>query len=535
MLSKPIFLLFLGLLSFSQLLGKDCKTNSNRTNFNVLHYRLAINFDTLNKKLDGTVQVKCIYTATQNIPIQIDAQSPLKITKVTFNERDLHFQKTEDGYLVNLEKHIKKADTFSIVIHYEGTPRLALNAPWDGGSIVQQDNNGKLWWAIACQGLGASIWFPCKDMPDDEPEEGVELFYTIPNNLSAIGNGRLMGITPKNDQQKTWHWSVKSPINLYDITFYIGDYVHWQEEMTGLSGKLDLDYYVLNNHLEVAKKHFEMVPEMIRIFEDWMGPYPFYQDGYKLVEAPYLGMEHQSAVAYGNQYQNGYLGKDRSNTGIGNLFDFVIVHESGHEWFGNNISIKNNSDFWIHEGFTSYTEVMYIDSKFGKKKALEYLIGTQALIKNKIPLINTINSCHNSNTDNYPKGASLIHILRTLMKDDVKFKQLLHKMNQQFFHKTVTSKEIENFIIKESGLKLDKIFDQYLRQSNLPTLSIKKSKNGFSYQWKNCVKGFDMPIKLMINGKEKWLYPDEKQRKWKQKNIHTISKDPAFYCDFNIK
>ncbi|HTO16940.1 MAG TPA: M1 family metallopeptidase [Edaphocola sp.] len=534
MIARSYFFLLILLFASIKLYAKDCTINENRTNFDVLHYRLNIYFDTLNKSLTGNVQIKAVYQSNQKLPIQIDAQSPLKITKVTQSGKILKLKQNEDAYMIYLDENIQKEDTFTILIQYYGTPRTAVKPPWDGGMVIQKDENNIIWWAIACQGIGASIWFPCKDVQDDEPDEGVDLFYTVPNKLSAIGNGRLIDTIQRNDNLVTWHWMVAAPINLYNITFYIGDYVSWEEKMNGLKGNLNLSYYVLRNKLSKAKKHFSMVPEMIQIFEDWMGPYPFYEDGYKLVEAPYLGMEHQSAVAYGNKFQLGYLGSDRSKTGVGNLFDFIIVHESGHEWFGNNISMKNSADFWIHEGFTSYSEVMYIESKFGKEQSMKYLKGTRALIKNELPLINSKDSCQNENTDNYPKGANLVHIIRLLMNNDNAFKILLSKMNQQFYHQTVDSKEIETFISKESNLKLDKVFDQYLRTALLPKLNITKNKNGFIYQWQECVKGFDMPVILKVNGIKQWFYPTDIPKEHIQKDIKSISLNDEFYCDFQL-
>lgn len=512
----------------------DCKDNANRKAFNVLKYDLSLRFDTLTFQIDGAVTIKAMLIENKMRPFQLDLSAPLTIKNISLKGKNLKFVPKDGSYLVSLPK-MEKWTTFDLKVEYSGIVKAAENAPWDGGSVIKKDANGRVWWAMACQGIGASTWFPCKDFNGDEPEMGVSMHYTIPSGLVAVGNGK-MG-EPKTDENKwtTWNWEVSAPINLYNITFYIGDYVNLKDQYGGKKGILDLDYFVLRNNYLKAKEHFKMVPEMLSIFEDWMGPYPFYEDGFKLVEAPYLGMEHQSAVAYGNEFQLGYRGKDRSKTGVGLLFDFIIVHESGHEWYGNNISAITASDFWIHEGFTSYSEVMYIDSKFGSEKALQYLVGTRDLIKNEQPLINDINPCSNSNGDNYPKAANVIHMIRTMMKSDANFKAMLANMNTTFYHKTVASAEIEKFIQTNSGLNLEHFFNQYLRTAGLPTLSITKSNDGILYKWTDCVDNFDMPILLDIDGTKQWLNATTKDQKFPINNPNLIKVDSSFYCLLKIK
>lgn len=527
-------LFFVLLIPFAQAQTRDCVNTPARENFNVLHYDLAINFDTLNSTLNGIVKIKVDLLNDPESEFQIDLQEPLQISKVLYGNVALPLKKQKDKYFVKVPG-LKVKETFLLEVHYSGQPKTAVKAPWDGGMVRTADSRGKMWWAVACQGAGASIWFPCKDINADEPEMGVDLHYTVPAGLTAVGNGRFFSVTNAPDNQNTWHWRVVSPINIYDITFYVGNYLRIQETFNGINGKMDLDYFVLNENFQKAKEHFKSIPKMLTAFEDWMGAYPFHNDGFKIVEAPYLGMEHQSAIAYGNNYQMGYLGSDRSKTGIGLLFDFILVHETGHEWFGNSISTADPAYFWINEGFTSYTEVMYIESVFGKEKAIEYLIGTRSLIQNKAPMQGALGQCQNSNSDCYPKGANLVHMIRKLMKDDTAFKIMIRKINNEFYHKVITGPDMEAFIAKESGLDLEKVFDQYLRNKELPVLKIKRSKKGFSYKWEKCVPGFNMPVAVIIDGEEKWLYPTTKEQNHLQAATASISVQKEFYCTLTLE
>ncbi|OJV53042.1 MAG: hypothetical protein BGO31_04620 [Bacteroidetes bacterium 43-16] len=527
-------LLFIAAIPAATAQTRDCVNTPIRENFNVLHYDLDISFDTLNNTLSGIVKIKADLVKDPAVPFQIDLQEPLVINKVVYGNLELELKKEKDKYFVQVPDLVE-GETFVLAVHYSGVPKAAANAPWDGGMVRTKDKRGKVWWAAACQGAGASVWFPCKDINADEPEMGVDLHYTVPSGLTAIGNGRFASVTNAAGNQNTWHWKVISPINIYNITFYIGNYLRIQDVFNGINGKMDLDYFVMNENYQVAKEHLKAVPPMLTVFEDWMGAYPFHNDGFKIVEAPYLGMEHQSAIAYGNNYQMGYLGKDRSKTGVGMLFDFILVHETGHEWFGNGISILDPAYFWINEGFTSYTEIMYIESVFGKEKAIDYLIGTRSLIKNKAPMQGALGQCQNTNTDCYPKAANLVHMVRKLMKDDEAFKGMIRKMNNDFARKVITGPEMESFIAKETALDLQKVFEQYLRHKELPTLRVKRSKKGFSYKWEKCVPGFNMPVLAVINGEEKWLYPTTKEQSHLQAEVASFAVQKEFYCALTLE
>jgi aminopeptidase N len=381
--------------------------------------------------------------------------------------------------------------------------------------------------SVACQGLGASVWYPCKDHQSDEPNAGASLTINVPDTLVAVANGKLKS-KKVNNGLASYKWEVNNPINNYNIIPYIGRYVNFTETYKGEKGNLVSDYWVLDYNLEKAKKQFKQAPMTLKAFEYWFGPYPFYEDGFKLVEAPHLGMEHQSAVAYGNKFENGYLGRDLSGTGIGLKWDFIIVHEVGHEWFGNNITTNDVADMWVHEGFTSYSETLFTEFHFGKKDANQYVIGNRKNIENKAPMIGIYGVNREApSSDIYYKGANLLHTIRQIINDDNRFRNILRGLNKNFYHQTVTTKQIEQYISKQSGKDLSKIFDQYLRNKKLPTLKLDVDGNKLKYKWDNVIEGFNMPVKL-TNGK--WLYPTGK---WQEISItqKNINVDPNFYIE----
>ena len=367
--------------------------------------------------------------------------------------------------------------------------------------------------SVACQGLGASVWYPCKDHQSDEPDRGATISITVADTLVAVANGRLISTSSKNGLS-TYTWGVVNPINNYNIIPYIGKYVHWQEVFPGEKGNLNCDYWVLDYELDQAKLQFQQVSKMLKCFEHWFGPYPFYEDGYKLVQSPHLGMEHQSAVAYGNKFENGYLGKDLSQTGWGLKWDFIIVHESGHEWFGNNITTKDLADMWVHEGFTNYSETIFTTCEFGVEAGNDYVVGTRKRTRNDRPIIAAYGVNDEGSGDMYYKGGNLLHTVRQVINNDEKFRLMLREINSKFYHQTVTSQQIESFISSYSGIDFSKTFDQYLRDIKIPELEYKIEKNILSFRWTNCIPGFDLPLKIQAGG-EHWIHPTEKWTKLK--------------------
>jgi aminopeptidase N len=344
-----------------------------------------------------------------------------------------------------------------------------------------------------------------------------------------VSNGRLRKV---DEETNTYHWFVANPINNYGVNVNIGDYVHFGEKYIGENGLLDMDYYVLRDNLEKAKEQFRQAPMTLRAFEYWFGPYPFYEDSFKLVEVPYLGMEHQSSVTYGNHYQNGYLGRDLSGSGWGMLFDFLIIHESGHEWFANNITNIDIADMWIHEGFTSYSENLYLDYHFGTKASEEYVIGLRKNIKNDIPVIGPYNVNKEGSGDMYYKGSNLLHNIRQLVGDDEKWRQILRGLNKDFYHQTVSSAQIEKYLIDKTGLELRTIFDQYLRTTMIPVLEYNIDGNSLKYRYTKVVDDFKMPIRVFIKGKSQWITP---KAKWQtvqfKSDLSTLVVDKNFYVE----
>lgn len=464
------------------------------------HYHLQIEVFPETKSLTGlnTITFKTLAAGER---MQIDLQEPLRITKVLHDGKELEFERDGNLYWVKFKDAISAGVIDQIVVYYEGTPLESRNPPWSGGFTWQQDEHGKPFIATSCQGIGASIWWPCKDHGYDEPDKGMQISVTVPAELVAVSNGRLQDVNDnKMSQTKTFHWIVTSPINNYGVNVNIGNYVNFSDKYAGEFGELDLDYWVLDHQRKTAEAHFKEVPRTIAAFEHWFGKYPFYTDSYKLVVVPYLGMEHQSSVTYGNGFQNGYRGRDLSGTGVGLKFDFIIVHESGHEWFGNNVSMKDVADMWIHEGFTNYSENLFVEYHFTKKEAEDYVIGCRKRIKNDRPVIGMYNANRGGSGDMYYKAGNMLHTIRHIINDDEKWRDILRGLNKTFWHQTVTTQQIESYISEESAIDFSKFFDQYLRTTQIPQLKYRLEGNTFSCHFDNVVDGLTMPIRGTIDG-----------------------------------
>jgi aminopeptidase N len=491
------------------------------------YYELRVKVNPAEKAISGSTSV--FYEVLKpSQTIQIDLQPPLKIEKVTQDGQELSFK--QDGvnaYMIALKKDQIKGRNESIVVTYSGKPIVAKRPPWDGGFQWVKDKSGNDFIATSCQGLGASAWWPCKDHMYDECDSML-VSITVPKNLMDVSNGRLRKITENSDGTKTFDWFVKNPINNYGINVNVANYVHFDEVYAGEKGKLSMDYYVLPENLDKAKEQFKQASMMMKAFEHWFGPYPFYEDGYKLVEVPYLGMEHQSSVTYGNAYKNGYLGRDLSGTGWGLKWDFIIIHESGHEWFANNITYKDMADMWIHESFTNYSENLYTEYYFGKEAGAAYVIGTRKGIRNDKPIIGTYGVNSSGSGDMYSKGGNMLHTIRQIINDDEKWRQILRGLNKDFYHQTVDSKQIEDYLSKNVGRDLSKVFDQYLRDVKIPVLEYSVEKNKIKYRWSNCVEGFDMPVKVSVDGeKMEFIYPTTSWKTIKGKT--DLKVDENFY------
>ena len=512
--------------------------------WDVASYNIYVAPDFNTKTISGWNQIAFdVNSDGKGRKMQIDLQQPMVIDSILFNNKKIKtFKRNGNVYLIDfgsfkftaartLIKKDKAIPLHTLKIFFHGKPREAITPPWDGGWIWAKDARGRPWMTVACQGLGASVWYPCKDHQSDEPDLGALIQVKVPDTLVAVANGRLYAKDDQQDGTMLYTWQVKDPINNYNIVPYIGKYVHFDDSYIGeTEKKLSLDYWVLDYNLQKAKRQFGRdVKPMLKAFEYWFGPYPFYEDGYKLVESSHLGMEHQSAIAYGNHYKDGYLGGDLSNSGWGLKWDYIIIHESGHDWFANNITTNDIADMWVHEGFTMYSEVLFVEFHYGLKAGSEYLQGIRNNIINDKPLIGPYGVNQEGSSDMYNKGASLLHTIRQVIDDDSLFRDIMRGLNKEFYHKTVNSRDIEDYFSKHSKKDLGKIFNQYLRTVKIPHLEYKFQGDNMSFRWTNVVPGFDMPVKL-DNGE--WLRP---ATEWKSVTVgseilkHGLKADPNFY------
>jgi aminopeptidase N len=482
--------------------------------WDVKHYHLDIKVNPSDSTITGSNTIK--YKVLQEYDrMQVDLQKPMDIYKVIQDGKPLKYTREGNAFIVELVAPQTVGKTKELTIFYGGKPKVAVNPPWDGGITWKKDANGKLFIASSCQGLGASVWWPNKDHMYDEVDNML-ISVNVPGNLTNVSNGRLQSVKKLKDGTKTYNWYVSSPINNYGVNINIGDYVSFSEKYQGEKGNLDCTYYVLRDNLAKAKEQFKDVPRMLKAFEHWFGPYPFYEDSYKLVEAPYLGMEHQSSVTYGNGFKNGYRGRDLSGTGWGLKFDFIIIHESGHEWFANNITYKDIADMWIHESFTNYSESLFLEYYYGKEAGYTYVRGIRKNIQNDKPIIGSYGVNNEGSSDMYYKGANMLHTIRQIVNDDEKWRTILRGLSSSFYHQTVTSKQIEDYLTALVGTDLSTVFNQYLRDTRIPTLEYYFKGNTLGFRWTNCVSNFNMPIKVTIGGKEKWLKP---QTTWEMQEI----------------
>ena len=473
--------------------------------WDLTYYHLDVEVIPEQKFIGGSVSVQ--YTVLEPYQnFQIDLQEPLMIKRITQDGKELSYSKFGPVYSIELKKKQRIGKVETVLIEYEGIPREAIRAPWDGGFSWDEDENGNPFVATSNQGQGASVWWPCKDHMYDEVDSML-ISVEVPEHLTDVSNGRLRGIDINTDKKtRTFHWFVSNPINNYGVNVNIGDYVHWQEVYAGENGDLDMDFWVLSYNEDKAREHFKQAAMTLEAFEYWFGPYPFYEDGYKLVEVPYLGMEHQSSVTYGNKFKNGYLGTDRGKTGWGLKFDYIIIHESGHEWFANNITYKDIADMWIHESFTCYSESLYLDYWFGKQAGETYNRALRSGIENKYIMIGNYD-VNDTGADLYNKGAQLLMTIRQLINDDEKWRKILRGLGEDFYHQTVTTDQIERYISDKSGIDMSSVFDLYLRTIQLPILDYYINDSILYYRWQNVMSDFDMPIDIIEGEDTLRLYP----------------------------
>ena len=453
--------------------------------------------------------------------IQIDLYSGMKIDSIVHRSKPLDFEREYDAVYVSFGEKLQKGDIEEIKVYFGGRP-LDFDplTPMFASFLWFTDDNGNPWIQAICQGYGASGWWPNKDHQSDEVDSML-ISIAVPKDLDEVSNGRLRNIVDLKDGYRQHNWFVSNPINNYNVTFYIGKYAHWTDTYAGENGPLTIDYWSLKEDSAKARPHWDAdVKPMLKSFEYWFGPYPWYRDGYKLVQAPHLGMEHQSSVTYGNGYQNGYRGRDLSGTGWGLKFDFIIIHESGHEWFANNITYKDIADMWIHESFTNYSESLFVEYYYGKEAGAAYVRGTRKNIQNDKPIIGQYDVNNEGSGDMYYKGGNMLQTIRQIINDDEKWRQILRGLNSTFYHQTVTTQQIENYISEQAGIDLTPVFNQYLRDTRVPTLEYYFKEKQLVYRWINCLDGFTMPVQVDLNGESLRIQPTIE---WKVQTLATTN------------
>jgi aminopeptidase N len=526
-------LLFLsGILSAQPFSKVDSLKGSNtifRNFWDVIKYEISVEPNFEGRSIVGTNRITFEITKDISNPIfQIDLQQPMNYKIIDSDEKLYTSKRDGDFIFVETNKNYKKGEIHAITFQFFGNPAIAKNAPWDGGWVFSKDKNGNPWILAAQEGIGASVWLPTKDIWSDEPDEGMIMEISTTKDLVGVGNGRLIAKTSVKNKN-IYTWKIENPINAYSIIPNVGKYVNFKETYAGEKGMLDLDFWVLDYNLEKAKKQFQQTKPMLEAFEYWFGPYPFYEDSYKLVESPYLGMEHQSSVAYGNNFENGYLGRDLSGTGVGLNWDFILVHESGHEWFANNITAKDQADMWIHESFTCYSETLFTERFMDKKSSEKYIIGLRKNIQNDSPIIGKYGVRNEGSGDMYYKGANMLHTIRQIINSDEKFRQILRGLNRDFHHQTVTTKQVEDYISKKSEIDFSSIFDQYLRTVNIPTLEYSQVGSQLRYRYTNANENLKLPIR--INGNLD-LSPTNKWQTAELNSSHPVQFDENYYINY---
>ena len=455
--------------------------------------------------------------------IQIDLQEPLLVDSMVQEGRRLALRRDGNAWFATPARQ-RAGERHTVTVYYHGKPVVAKRPPWDGGLIWARDSLGQQWVATANEGTGASVWWPNKDYLADEPDSQ-RIAITTPDSLFDVSNGRLRGVTPHADGTTTYEWFTTGPINNYDVAISAARYAHFSMIYDGEAGPLTLDFWPLAYHLDVARREFLQVPPMLKCFESWFGPYPWYTDGYKLIESPHLGMEHQTAVAYGNHYQNGYLGRDLSRTGLGLLWDFIIVHESAHEWFGNNISMQDQADMWVHESFANYSENLYTECLAGKDAGAQYVIGTRRNVRNDRPIVAQYGVNDEGSGDMYYKGGNMLHTIRQIVGDDAKWRETLRGLNHTFWHQTVTGKQVQDYISRQTGVDLAKVFQQYLTTTDVPVFEYTLVDSTLTFRWTKVVPGFDMPLRVTLT--DSGYSPIRPTEAWQHATVQL--KDPATF------
>jgi aminopeptidase N len=512
-----------------------------RTCYDVTSYNLDVRIDPATQSLKGSNKI-LFKTMEDFEKMQVDLFTNMAIEKIVFDDKtSATFTREVNAVFIQLPVQARKGSTHSVTIYYSGKPLVARRPPWDGGISWEHDADGNPWVVVTSSETGASLWWPLKDHPADEPEN-VTISITVPSGLDEISNGRLKSRTVLADGWVRYEWFVSYPINSYCVTFNIGKYAHFDDEYTSADGeKLTLDYYVLPKNLEKAKEQFKQVKTMLAVYEKYFGKYPFYRDGYKLIECPHTGMEHQSAIAYGNRYLGGYRG--RSSSAVGLQFDFTIIHESAHEWWGNSVTMKDMADMWIHESFGAYAESLFVEDQYGRAEALKYINGKKSNVRNLRPIISEYGLNRKSDGDMYDKGQLALNTLRSVLDDDALWFSILRGIQETFKCENISADDLIGYVNKKSGKDLSYFFEQYYRRAKIPTLAIQTQKEGDSvtarYRWETDVSDFRMPVKVTTApGKYEFITPTFE---WQTNQLHGLNPEDfkvaedLFYVDVRLR
>lgn len=515
-MSSPLsisLLCFLFMISFASLAQGEKFTrrdtlrgtlNEQRSCYDVKHYDLLVRIDTSYQSIWGENTITFLATRDFRL-MQVDLFANMVVSKITHQGESLKLTREFDAIFIEFPNVLKAGEHYSITIQYFGKPQIAKNPPWDGGFVWKYDQLNQPWITVACQGTGASLWWPCKDHLSDEPDS-MDIRCQVPSNLKCISNGQDRGVYVDQRGFKTHHWHVSYPINNYNVTLNIGDYVQLHDTYTALDGDtLALDYYVLRGTEEKALAHFQQVKPMLACYEQFLGKYPFWKDGYALVQTPYLGMEHQGAIAYGNRFLSGYLGSDRSAQKLD--FDYIIIHETGHEWWGNSVSAADIADMWIHESFCTYSEAIYVECRYGYDTAMTYVNALRDGVQNRTSIMGIYGVNREGHYDMYVKGMLFLNTLRHVVDNDELWWALIKEMASEEFHHRITNyDEVVQFFNLRTGINMSPLFAQYVKNYRIPRLvySIRKKrgKTITTVRWETDVTGFQMPITCVIDGKK---------------------------------
>lgn len=466
-----------------------------RANNDLLYYHLDIRVNPDEKFISGknTIRFKMLQDGQR---IQLDLTDALNVDKILLGSTPLKYERDSGAVFIDFPETLRAGKIYSIDFYYSGHP---VESGRFGSMTFKTDESGHPWINTACEELGASTWWPNKDQWRDEVQN-MEISVAIPNGLVDASNGKFMGTRDLGDGYTQWNWFVHYPINNYDVSLNIGNYQHWSDRF----GNVPMDFYALPEDLDKAKKQFVQAKDMLKAFQHYFGEYPFKKDGYKLIQVPYSGMEHQSAVTYGNHFANGYLERDWTGVGISPRFDFIIIHESGHEWFGNAVSAADRSDMWIHEGWTTYLECLFVEYMWGKADGLKYTNAYKEKVKNEKPIIAERGVNATPPQDEYFKSALFLNTLRSIVNNDAKWWKLIRGFYQRFKYQNIMTEDVIGYFNQQTGMNLTPIFDQYLRQTAIPTLELKFDDAGgaVSYRWVAAEAAFAMPV--LVGDKDHW-------------------------------